>query len=109
MEMDCVSNRLFRKRPSSGLRAEISNVRSAVAASTLPETEISFAVLMLPARIAPSSSVTDTTSLEITESDSVPPACTRMVSPYPKFWFERVCPFAMMYSAMMEIPLLVEY
>ena len=96
MERNCTPNRLFRKSPSSGLRVEMSNVRSAEAASTLPETEISFAVLMLPLRIAPSSIVTDTTSLEITESDSVPPACTRMVSPYPKFWFERVSPFAMM-------------
>ena len=85
MEMDCTPNMLFRKSPSSGLRAEMSNVRSAEVASTLPETEISFAVLMLPARIAPSSSVTDATSREITESDSVPPVCTRMVSSYPKF------------------------
>ena len=96
MEMACAPNRLLRKMSSSGLRAEISKVRSAEAASTLPEIENSFAVLMLPDRIAPSSSVTDATLRAITESDSVPPACTRMVSPYPKFWFERVSPFAMM-------------
>ena len=96
METDFDPNRLFRKRPSSGLRAEISRSSSAAPAFTLPETENTFAVLMLPVRIAPSFNVTDVTSREIMESDNVPPACTRIVSPYPNVWFESVCPFAMM-------------
>ena len=96
MEMACVSNKLFRKISSSGLRTEISIVKSASSAFTSPETENSFAVLMLPARIAPSSSVTDATVFGMTAFESVPPVLTVTMSPYSNVMSASVSPFAMM-------------